>query len=100
MHKTRNRLKELRLKAGISQTELAERAGMVQPHIANIENGKRDIDFELAERLAKALNIKPYELMPAEWQPETITPQEQAILDMIRKTATPDNTQSDTAKAE
>jgi hypothetical protein len=38
--------------------------------------------------------------MPAEWQPTTITPDEQKILDMIRKTTAPDNTQSETSKAE
>ena len=61
---------------------------------------KKDIDFSLAERFAKALCIKPYELMPAEWQPEPITPAEQQILDMIRKTATADNAQTETPKAE
>ena len=100
MEKTRNRLKELRQKAGYSQAELAQRAGTAQSHIANIENGKRDIDFELAERLAKALGVKPYELMPLEWQPQPITPAEQAILDMIRKTTTADNSQAETPKAE
>lgn len=100
MENVTNRLKELRKQAGLTQIELAERAGTAQSHIANIEKGKRDIDFELAYRLAKALNVKPYELLPLDWQPETITPAEQAILDMIRKTNTPDNTQSENAKAE
>lgn len=100
MPETKNRLKELRQKAGLTQSELAYRAGMKQSHIANIENGKRDIDFELAKKIADALGVKPYELMPAEWQPQPITPAEQQILDMIRKTTTPDNTQSEISKAE
>jgi transcriptional regulator with XRE-family HTH domain len=97
MDNVTNRLKELRKQAGLTQQELAERAGTAQSHIANIEKGKRDIDFELAGRLAKALNVKPYELLPLDWQPETITPAEQAILDMIRKTKAPDNTDDSAA---
>lgn len=95
-----NRLKELRKAKKITQEQLADIIGVSQSLIALIEKGKRDIDFTLAEQLAKALNVKPYELMPAEWQPQPITPAEQQILDMIRKTTAPDNSQAETPKAE
>lgn len=95
-----NRLKELRKAKKLTQEQLADIIGVSQSLIALIEKGKRDIDFTLAEQLAKALGVKPYELMPTEWQPTTITPDEQKILDMIRKTTTADNAQTETQKAE
>lgn len=95
-----NRLRELRKAKKITQVQLAEKTGISQTYIAVIENGKRDIDFELAKKFADALGVMPYELMPAEWQPQPITPAEQQILDMIRKTTTADNTQTETSKAE
>lgn len=95
-----NRLKELRKAKKLTQEQLADMVGVSQSLIALIEKGKRDIDFTLAEQLAKALNVKPYELMPLEWQPQPITPAEQQILDMIRKTTAADNSAAETPKAE
>ena len=95
-----NRLKELRKAKKLTQDQLAKIVGISQSYVSDIEKGVRDIDFALAERFAKALNIKPYELMPIEWQPQPITPAEQQILDMIRKTAAADNSQAENSKAE
>lgn len=49
-------LKSLRLRAGYSQVELADRIGMKQPNICEFEAGKRKPSAETLERLAKALN--------------------------------------------
>ena len=95
-----NRLKTLRKQKKLTQAQLSEITGISQPNIAQIESGERGLSLENMEILAKALNVKPYELLPEEWQPETITPAEQAILDMIRKTNAPDNSQSTNKKAE
>lgn len=95
-----NRLKELRKAKKLTQEQLADMVGISQAYISDIEKGKKDIDFSLAERFAKALNVKPYELMPLEWQPQPVTPAEQQILDMIRKTTVPDNSAAETPKAE
>lgn len=95
-----NRLKELRKAKKLTQEQLADIVGISQAYISDIEKGKKDIDFSLAERFAKALNVKPYELMPLEWQPQPVTPAEQQILDMIRKTTVPDNSAAETPKAE
>lgn len=95
-----NRLKELRKLKGLTQEQFAKLVGISQAYVSDIEKGKKDIDFTLAKKFADVLNVKPYELMPADWQPTSITPDEQKILDMIRKTTAPDNTQSETSKAE
>lgn len=49
-------LSALRLRKGLSQAELAERSGILQPQISRIENGKHpDIDLGTAAALAAAL---------------------------------------------
>lgn len=80
-----NRLKYIRKLKGVTQAKLAKLAGTAQSHIAMIEKGERGIDFELAQRLARALGIKAYELLPIEEQPEQLTPEEKAVLDIFRK---------------
>ena len=57
------KLREYRIDAGLSQTELAEAAGTTQTTISNLETGtSRRIDFGLLDRLAKALRCKPGDL--------------------------------------
>ena len=59
----RVRLRELRAAAGLSQTALADLAGVRQAAISALETGKaRRADFVTMERLAKALGIQPHEL--------------------------------------
>jgi predicted transcriptional regulator len=50
-------LSGLRLKAGLSQSMLAERAQMSQPHIARIERGNTDPGTETVARIARALGV-------------------------------------------
>lgn len=47
----------LRLAAGLSQVQLAERAKTSQPHIARIERGQNDPSTDLIVRIAKVLDI-------------------------------------------
>lgn len=48
-----NRLKELRKEAGLNQTELASRLGIVQSTLSHWEQGKYDIDNESLLKLAE-----------------------------------------------
>jgi transcriptional regulator with XRE-family HTH domain len=53
------RLRELREKAGLSQAELARRAGVAQSAISKMEaGGTKGVDFTTLERLAGALALK------------------------------------------
>lgn len=52
-----------RVRAGITQTELAERVQCQQSLIARIESGQRRIDAVELVVLARALNIEPQILL-------------------------------------
>ena len=48
------KLQLLRKERGLTQAELAERLGVKQHHISEMENGKRPIGAEMAHRLEEA----------------------------------------------
>lgn len=52
------RVREKRLKADLSQEELADRAGLHRTYIGMIERAEKNITLMNVEKLAKALNIK------------------------------------------
>lgn len=49
--------------AGISQTELAKRAGLTQSNLSHIERGVNRLGFEVAARIADALGISRLDLL-------------------------------------
>ena len=51
------RLKELRLKKGLTQTELGEKVGVKQSTFTNWENGKREPNFETIIKIADLLEV-------------------------------------------
>ncbi len=56
-------LKALRLKAGISQEELAHRAGLHRTYVGAVERGERNICLKNIERLARTLKVEPARLL-------------------------------------
>lgn len=52
------RLKELRLKKGLSQEALANIADLDRTYIPSIEKGERNVSITVIEKLAKALEVK------------------------------------------
>ena len=53
-----NLLSAARLKANLSQSQLAEKLGIRQNMISDYERGKRRLSHEMAERIAHTLKIK------------------------------------------
>jgi transcriptional regulator with XRE-family HTH domain len=49
------RVRELRRQIGISQEELASRAGLHRNYIGSVERGERDVGINAIARLVKAL---------------------------------------------
>ena len=76
----KNNIRALRKKAGLTQEQLAEKIGISQVHLGRLENNARSMDLEQVENIAKALGVKPLEILPQAWQPEEITPEEREIL--------------------
>ncbi len=56
-------IREARIEKGLSQRELAFKAGMKQPDISMIEKGKKNITMETLTCLCKILEIKKLELV-------------------------------------
>ena len=52
------RLRALRKWRGLSQVDLARRAGLAQGFLSDLENRKRGMTRDVGERLAKVLNVK------------------------------------------
>lgn len=62
VHIAVNRIKEIREAQGMTQTELAARAGVSQPYIHDLENNNRGARRETLERVANALGVTVDEL--------------------------------------
>ena len=54
---TYGRIRELREKNGITQHELAQRLGMLQPQYFRYEQGTRDVPSEMLIRLADIYGV-------------------------------------------
>jgi len=57
------KIKELRLKAGISQEKLAVRAKLHRTYMSDIERGERNVSVENIKKIADALDVDPNELL-------------------------------------
>ncbi len=55
----KNRIKECRKAARISQAELGDIVGLTDAAIGHYELGKREPTLKMWERLAKALHVNP-----------------------------------------
>ena len=61
-----SRLRQIRQVKGLSQEELADRAGLHRTYVGSVERGERNISIDNIERLAKALEIDIIELLKEE----------------------------------
>ena len=57
------RIRELRWAKGISQEALADEAGVHRTYMGSVERGERNISLENIVRIAKALRVRPHELL-------------------------------------
>lgn len=67
-----NRIKEIRKQKGITQTDLAVKLGVTQGAVQKLETGQNDLSSKMMERIAIILKVKPAELLPKEWQSQSI----------------------------
>ena len=57
-----HRIKELRVKQGISQEELAFRCGLSKKYISDVERGTRNISLKSIEKISKGFSVNIKEL--------------------------------------
>ena len=69
-----NKIKNLREKAGMSQTELAEKLGLSKSVISAYEKGVRNPSYKVLPLLAETFNVSQlYFFEKGEWQNQPIT---------------------------
>jgi transcriptional regulator with XRE-family HTH domain len=59
-------LRRLRLATGLSQEELAARAGLHRTYISSVERGQRNVSLENIFAIARALGCDPRDLIGTE----------------------------------
>lgn len=57
-------IRKARTKAGLTQEQLAERAGVHTNFYARVERGEENPSYETIEKIVKALKIKSAEVLP------------------------------------
>lgn len=63
---TGSRLRELRSLLGVTQVEMAQRAGVTVQTVKSLENGRHNPSLETAQKLASAYGTTIDALFPAE----------------------------------
>lgn len=56
-------LRRLRLSAGLSQEELADRAGLHRTYISSVERAQRNVSLENLFKIAQGLQVSPQDLV-------------------------------------
>lgn len=57
------RIREIRLTKGFSQEALADEAGVHRTYMGSVERGERNISLENIVKIARALKVRPGELL-------------------------------------
>ena len=57
-------IRQARLRAGLSQQDVAVRAKIQQRTVSLVESGKRSITLTTLERIATAIGVEPRDLLP------------------------------------
>ncbi len=67
MNKLANKLgkniNKIRVKKGLSQGDISRASGMDRGYISNLENGRKNPTLYNIERIAKILDVEPFELL-------------------------------------
>jgi transcriptional regulator with XRE-family HTH domain len=58
------KMREIRIKNGVSQMDLSLRSNISQSFIANLEKGKKQPSVLTLIRIAEALNVNPQDFFP------------------------------------
>jgi transcriptional regulator with XRE-family HTH domain len=62
-------MKRLREEAGFSQERFAESIGFHRTYVSAVELGKRNVSLDNIDKIAKALEVRPADLLSEGWTP-------------------------------
>lgn len=83
-----NRIRVLRKQKHLTQAELGEKVGLHQTQIGNLENAGRNLTFEWARRIAKALDVTLADLLSDADNPDRLSKEESALVGNFRQVDT------------
>ena len=63
MGQSMTQLRTIRLRRGLSQTQLAERTGLARPYLSQLETGIKSGSLDTLRRLAKVLGVSTDQLL-------------------------------------
>ena len=75
-------IKYYRIKANLTQEDLAEKANVTSKYISDLERGIFNVSLEKLEQIANALNIEAYLLLKDDFRDKVIPTK----VDMVTKT--------------
>lgn len=75
-------IKYYRIKANLTQEDLAEKANVTSKYISDLERGIFNVSLEKLEQIANVLNIEAYLLLKDDFRDEVIPTK----VDMVTKT--------------
>jgi len=76
----RNRLRELRKRAGLRQEDLAEQSGVSQAAISQLENDQRPLTLDYMRTFARIIGCAPADFLPDEDNPTRVSEDEAELL--------------------
>lgn len=80
-----NRIRELRKRAGLTQSELGAKVGLHQTQIGKIENNDRNLTIEWARRIAEALNTQVADILGDKDNPMRLDDEEKMLIQRYRE---------------
>lgn len=84
----KNRIRELRINAGLTQEQLGEKLGKAKSAISKLENGKVDLTLNLMVQLAKIFECHTRDLIADDLSPHDRA--EVAVIEKFRCMAEPE----------
>lgn len=88
MDEAPNRIRELRLEAGISQQSLGDAIGTSKMTVSDLERGRMRLDLDYMRRIARALNVAAADLLPLDDNPAALSVEERRLIEQYRAAST------------
>lgn len=79
-----NRIRALRMEAGLSQQALGDRISVTKVTISDLEKGNMQLTHEYMRRIAQALGVTPADLLPIADNPEALSIEERELIERLR----------------